>query len=110
MEQFREASDFDEKSEQKSVSSLIFAMGDEAEDILNSFSLSVDEQKSYATVRDEFEAYLVKKRHIVFDQASFLQKDNKRESQLHLSSMMYMPWPNIAALVFCMMNWSEIQW
>ena len=71
---FREVSDLDEKSGQKQVSSLIFAMGDEAEDILDSFRLSDDERKSYTTVRDKFEAYFVKKINIVFDRASFFQR------------------------------------
>ena len=49
-ERFREASNLDEKSEKKQVSSLILAMGDEAEDILDFFRLSDDERKLYATV------------------------------------------------------------
>ena len=61
-EQFREASELDEKSKQKEVSSLIFAMGDQAEDILDSFRLSDDKQKLYATVKDKF------------DQVSFFQR------------------------------------
>ena len=62
-EQFRQASDLDEHK-QKQVSSLIFAMGVETEDILDSFRLSDDDRTSYATVRDKFEAYFVKKRKI----------------------------------------------
>ena len=68
------ASDLDRKSEQKQVISLIFAMGEEAEDILDSFRLSDDEQKSYATVRGKFESYFMKKRNIVFDRISFFQR------------------------------------
>ena len=49
-------------------------MGKEAEDILESFRLSDDKQKSYETVRGEFESYLVKKRNILFDQISFIQR------------------------------------
>ena len=109
-ERFREASDLNEKSEQKQVSSLIFAMGDEAEDTLDSFRLSDDERKSYSTVRDKFEVYLVKKRNIVLTEQVSFKEDEKRESQLHLFSMTYMPWPNIATLVSYMMNWSEIYW
>ena len=72
---FREASDLDEKSKQKQVSSLAFAMGDETENILNSFRLSDDERKPYTTVRGKFESYMyfVKKRNIVFDRLSFFQ-------------------------------------
>ena len=36
-------------------------MEEEAEYTLDSFRLSDDEWKSYATVRDKFEAYIVKK-------------------------------------------------
>ena len=78
-ERFREASDLDEKSKQKYVSSLIFAMGDEAVDILDSFRLSDDEWKSYATVSDKFEVYFVKKRKIVFDRASFFSKKKRKK-------------------------------
>ena len=53
---------------------LFFAMVDEVEDIVDSFRLSDDEWKSYATVRDKFESYFVKKRSIVFDQISFFQR------------------------------------
>ena len=49
-------------------------MGNEAEDILDSFRLSDDKQKPYVTVRGKFESYFVKKRNIVFDRISFFQR------------------------------------
>ena len=39
-------------------------MGEEAEDVLDSFRLSDDEWKSYATVKDKFKSYFVKKGNI----------------------------------------------
>ena len=57
-ERFRDASDLDEKGEQKQVSSLIYAIGKEAEDILRSFRLTKDEGKSYSTVRNKFQWFL----------------------------------------------------
>ena len=45
-ERFRDASDLDEKSKQKHVSSLIYSMGEDADDILRSFWLTEDERKS----------------------------------------------------------------
>ena len=56
----------DERSKEMQVSSLIYAMGDEAEDILDSFRLSDDNQKSYATVKDKFESYFMQRRNIVW--------------------------------------------
>ena len=69
-----EASHLDEKIKQKHVTSLIYAMGHKAKDILDSFRLSDDEQKSYTTIRVKFESYFVKKRNIIFDWISFFQR------------------------------------
>ena len=55
LKRFRDASDLDERSEQKQVSSFIYSMGEEAEDILQSFRLTKYEQNSYTMVRDKFE-------------------------------------------------------
>ena len=68
---FRDASDLDEKSEQKQVSSLIYAMGEEMEDMLRSFRLTKDERKSYTTVRCKFQSFFVKRRNIAYEQCRF---------------------------------------
>ena len=68
-----QGTDLNEKNDLKPVSPLIYAMGDEAEDILDSFRLSDDERKSYAAVRGKFESYLMKKRNTDFDRISFFQ-------------------------------------
>ena len=49
-------------------------MGEEAENFLESFRLSDDEQKLYETVRGKFESFFVKKRNIVVDRTSFFQR------------------------------------
>ena len=85
-------------------------MGDEVEDILESFRLSDDKQKLYKTVRGKYDSYFVKKGNILFDQISFFKEDKKRESQWHLWSMTYMSWPHIVTLVLYTMKWSEIYW
>ena len=101
---YRIASSLDLKDEERQVFSLIYSIGEEAEDIVESFRLSDDKQKSYETVRGRFELYFVDERNVVFDRVSFFQEDNKRESQFHLLIMTYMPWLNIATLVLYMMK------
>ena len=46
-------------------------MGDEADDILRSFSLSVEEQKSYATVKAKFDSHFTKRRNVIFERMRF---------------------------------------
>ena len=62
-ERFRDASGLDDKEEKTQISTLIYSMGDEAVDILQSFQLTEDELKSYSTVRDKFGSFFVKRRN-----------------------------------------------
>ena len=57
-ERFRQASGLASKSEENQVNSLIYSMGDEADDILYLFGLSDD--KKYGTVSHKFEAHVIK--------------------------------------------------
>ena len=70
----RITSKLDLEEEKRQVSSLLYAMVEKVDDIIDSFRLSDDDRKSYATVRDKFEPYFMKKRNIVFDQVRFSQR------------------------------------
>lgn len=76
-ERFRQASDLASKTEEKQVNSLIYTMGDEADDVLSSFGLSDDEKKVYETVKGKFEAYFVKRRNVIFERAKFNRRSQK---------------------------------
>ena len=53
-ERFRDASGLDGKEEAKQISTLIYPMGDEAEDTLQSFQYTAEEQETYTAVRNKF--------------------------------------------------------
>ena len=48
-ERFRLASELNKKDEESQVNTLIYSMGDEADDILQSFVMSADDKKKYNT-------------------------------------------------------------
>ena len=50
-ERFRQASGLNSKSEESQVNALIYAMGEEADDIFYSFHLSEEDSKKYGTVK-----------------------------------------------------------
>ena len=58
-ERFRQASDLTSKSQEVQISTLVYSMGDKAEDILQSFALTGEDAKKYDTVKAKFEAYFV---------------------------------------------------
>ena len=63
---FRKASGIASKSEEIQVNTLVYSMGDKADDILQSFNLTEADQNKYCTVKDMFKKYFVKRRNTVF--------------------------------------------
>lgn len=79
-ERFRSASGLCEKSKEVQVNTLIYSMGDEADDILKSFGLTDVQKKEYETVKDKFESHFIKKRNVIYERAKFnmrKQEDNE---------------------------------
>ena len=70
-ERFRQASGLSSKGEESQVNTLIYTMGDKADDILSSFGLSEENQKKYSVVREKFENHFVKRRNVTFERARF---------------------------------------
>lgn len=73
-QRFRQASGLSEKSSENQVNTLVYTMGDVADDILTSFGLSDEDKKKYDTVVERFERHFVKKRNIIFERAKFNQR------------------------------------
>ena len=53
-------------------------MGDQADDILSSFSLLEEDRNKYKTVLDKFQGYFVKRKNIIFERARF----NRRKQEV----------------------------
>ena len=70
-QRFRVASGLSEKDDKTQVNTLIYAMGDQADNILSSFSLSADDSKKYAPVKAKFDGHFVKRRNVIYERARF---------------------------------------
>ena len=57
------------------MNTLVYAMGDEADDILTSLGLTDEQKKEYETVKDKFEAHFVKRRNTIFERAKSNQEE-----------------------------------
>ena len=80
-ERFREASGIDKNSEATQVNSLIYSMGDQADDILRAFNLSEEDAKKYSVVKNKFDGYFIKRRNIIFERAKFnMRKQEEGET------------------------------
>ena len=70
-DRFRIASGLIDKSDVEQVNTLIYFMGDTADDILLSFGLTADDQKVYKKVLDKFESHFIVKRNVIYERSRF---------------------------------------
>ena len=70
-QRFRIASGLASGDEETQVNTLIYCMGDKADDILRSFQLSAEDEKNYETVREKFNGHFVAWRNIIYERAKF---------------------------------------
>ena len=70
-ERFRKATGLDPKDGESQVNTLIYSMGEEADDIVVSFGLTTEEAKQYSVVKGKFEVHFVVKRNVIFERAKF---------------------------------------
>ena len=73
-ERFRQASGLAKEEEESQINTLIYAMGDQADDILNSFKLRTTQLKQYHTVKTKFDEHFVVRRNVIFERAKFNQR------------------------------------
>lgn len=73
-ERFRIVSGLNKKDETVQVNTLVYAMGNEAEDIFHSFGLGEEDAKKYDTVNGKFQEHFVSRRNVIFERAKFNQR------------------------------------
>ncbi|XP_062855259.1 uncharacterized protein K02A2.6-like [Trichomycterus rosablanca] len=76
-ERFRIASGLETQADENQVNALIYAMGEEAEDILISLHLSPAEASEFSTVTTKFDAHFITRRNVIFERAKFNQRQQE---------------------------------
>ena len=59
------------------VNTLIYAMGDQVDDILRSFVLSGEDRENYKTVKTKFDSHFVQRRNVIFERARFNRRSQE---------------------------------
>ena len=70
-EQFRLASGLSEASEERQVSSLLYCMGEDASDVLDTTDISPENRKKYSEVLSKFDEYFKVRKNLVYERANF---------------------------------------
>ena len=72
-EQYRQASGLAEKGEECQVSTLLYFLGEDAEEVLDTTRISTDDRKKYQKVIEEFDSYFKVKKNVIYERARFNQ-------------------------------------
>ena len=84
-ERFHQASELHKKSEESQINTLLYSMGEKADDILQSFNLQEEELKKYETVVDKFHNTSSVKGTSYLKELSLILTNKRREKQLTLT-------------------------
>ena len=80
------------RGEETQVNTLIYTMGENADDIFHSFDLSDEDKKKYKTVKNKFDSHFVKRKNIIYERAVFnRRKQEESESIDTFITALYTP-------------------
>ena len=76
--QFLTASALIKEDEERQVSTLMYCLGDEGDDVLTSTGISDADRKKFDTVVQKFDSYFEERRNVIYERARFNRRDQKR--------------------------------
>ena len=78
-DQYRVASGLAEEAELRQVSTLLYCLGEEAEDVLASANLTEDARKEYASVIQCLDRFFKVRQNVIYERARFNRRDQQPE-------------------------------
>lgn len=74
-EQFRSASGLAQEDQLRQVSTLLYCLGEEAEDVLTSTNITAEERANYASVLAKFDDFFQVRKNVIFERARFNRRN-----------------------------------
>ena len=89
-EQFRVASGLDKEDEVRQVSTLLYCLGEEADDILTLTNITEDNRKKYSKVLAKFDGHFKVCKNVIFERARFNRRGQEEgETVEHFIASLY---------------------
>lgn len=84
-QQFRDASGLAGEAELKQVNTLLYCMGETAEDVLNSTNPTDAERKEYKLIITKFDTFFKVRKNVIFERARFNSRNQKGNQRTNTS-------------------------
>jgi len=82
-ERFRVASNLAQASDLHQVNTLIYCMGDKADDILCGLAMTTEERGNYETVQNKFKEYFTGKINVIYERAKFNSRKQEQDEPVN---------------------------
>jgi hypothetical protein len=86
-EQFRSASCLATESQDRQISTLLYSMGDNAEDTLRSTNITEDERKEFSKVLEKFDEFFKARKYVIFEHAKFRYQGDTESAEQFITSL-----------------------
>ena len=74
-EQFASVSGLDKEDDARRISTLLYCLGEEADDVLSSTNISTEDVKKYNGVIGKFDEYFKVRKNVIYERARFNRRD-----------------------------------
>jgi len=74
-QQYLTATGLDKEDDARKVSTLLYCLGEESDDVLTSTNISEHERKNYDAVVDKFDSFFKVRRNVIYERARFNRRD-----------------------------------
>ena len=81
-QQFRDASGLSDLEQPKQINTLLYCMGPDAEDVLDSTNPTAAEKRAYVSVIAKFDSFFKVRRNIIFERARFNRRNQLDEESV----------------------------
>ena len=81
-EQFRSASGLSEEDDKRQVSTLLYCLGQDADDVLRSTAITADERKKYDTVVGKFDTFFKVRKNVIYERACFNRRNQRKDESV----------------------------
>ena len=76
-QQYRVAAGLDKEGEERQVSTLLYCLGEEADDVLTSTNITAENRKKFADVLQKFDEFFKVRKNVIFERARFNQRSQE---------------------------------
>ncbi len=76
-QQFMTASCLDRQEDDRKIRTMLYCLGDDAEEVLTSTSISAEQRKIYDQVLEKFDEFFKVRRNVIYERARFNKRDQK---------------------------------